>query len=393
MKIWTRGAAAAVWLIVSAGSAGAEGPVLYELPPGWDDRAEGPGRRLTAPASAPGDLLTVALGTGPAAAGGEAAAVLTAWADADLAPSADRSRSPVVRRTEPPFTVLTLTRKVRDPELGDHERLYQLTTDGRATALAKVTARGAATLEAQGRSLLALLASVRPPAAPAPVPAAVRPPEVPRLPVPYGETPDRFPGDPLFLPSGRGRPLPAAGLAEAGPEGLWWTAGAPGTAATLVFFADGTLLRYYRPGGPLLADLAGMKAGPSAEDVGSWSLTKEGLTTRFGAQTRTSPYTAYRDVLGGFFRAGAQVYRPAGFLTAAALAGRWRSGGLAVDLGPDGQAAADPGTLDPSPLRGRWWAEGTLLVVVPEGGGARVVPAYTALPGQLVIGSRVYRKD
>jgi len=300
------------------------------------------------------------------------------------------------------FTVTTMAAQIEDTALGKYNRIYELVSNKTDEVFVAVVSKGDATLADHRDELLKLLASCHPTsqtsttssdaAAPATAPA-----------IPYAETPGKFPGDPQFRPSGKGRTIPTAAIVNGAPQGLWWTyttSGTP-TAYGTIFFPDGLALHYYRPGGPNLADLDGMKANRGADDLGEWSLSKAEIAIHFGTLRNSVAYSVGRDRDGAFFKGGTQLYRPATQLTAKALVGTWEIHGTGeFTFNANGTVQTTTAMIGSihglgyksSTLSGTWFLDGYLLVMSFPDEGARVYPAFEVSGTQIVISSWFYQR-
>jgi len=211
------------------------------------------------------------------------------------------------------------------------------------------------------------------------------------------------PGDPQFRPSGHGKRIPAPAIVNGAPQGLWWTyttTGAP-TAYGTVFFPDGMALHYYRPGGPDLADLEGMKSNHGSGDIGTWSLANNKISIHFGELQRSTAFSVQRDQSGELFKAGSEIYRPATPLTASALAGTWQIHGVGdFTFARDGEVRTTIGMIGSvhgldykdGPIKGTWSLDGYLLTMTFPGEGARVLPVFQVSSTEIVITSRFYTR-
>jgi hypothetical protein len=368
----------------------------YENPGNWQEQAQGDTRVLVAPRPRPGELLLVFLSKQFKVIK-DPASDLDALARQTEKAATSSTHGPQTSTQAHGFTVTTMAAQVEDPALGKHQRIYELVSDQTAEVFVAVIAKGDRTFADHRDELMKILLSCHPTSTTSSEAAA--PPADGAI--PYADTPGKFPGDPLFRPSGKGKAIPTAAIVNGAPQGLWWTyttSGTP-TAYGTIFFPDGMALHYYRPGGPNLADLDGMKANRGADDIGEWSLGNGRIAIHFATLRTSVPYTAGRDRDGPFFKAGTDVYRPATPLTAKAVVGTWEIRGTGeFTFSANGTVQTTTAMIGSiaglgakrSTLNGTWLVDGYLLVMNFPGEGARVYPVFQVSATQIVISSWFY---
>lgn len=373
--------------------------VVYENPGKWPEKNQDRVRILIAPNAKSGELLAIMLSAAVKVTGKPIRDELTGFAVGAESGAKLISRGDVRVKHAGNLTIATMLSKVEDSKAGAHDRIYELVTDGTNNAFAMVLSKGEATLKANQETVAKILLGFRPS-----VTTEVTPGTTSGQ-IPYADTPGKTPPDPLFRPSGKGRPLPAAGLVGGKPQGLWWTytqTGSP-TAYGTVFYPDGMALHYVRLGGPNLADLEGMKANQGAGDIGTWSLENGEIGIHFGELVRRTKYTTGEDSDGKFFKGGTQVYRPAIPLTSKLLVGTWAIHGVgSFTFKGDGTVQTtvgmigsirNIGTYDSNAaITGTWFLDGYLLVMKFPVEGYRVFPAFRATPSMIAISSYFYMR-
>jgi hypothetical protein len=406
-----------------AGTPAQFGGVTYVRPDGWQERTEGQLRALVPPTGRPGQVLMVLIAPS-AAATNDPATELTRLADAAEKGATHHQRGPVQSRKAGPFTLTLMMGTVDQPGIGLHQRIYQLVSDGRRSAFVTALSKGDETFKEQQPALLQLMGSVRPvePGAPgepragagssggglaAPVPPGPAATHAGSAPggsgIPYGVS--RAPVlDPHFLPSGQGREIPAPALTDGRPLGIWWSVHntrspffSSGAIDTTVFLADGTLVHYFRPGGPHLVDLEGMRALGDADFIGRYSVSGGTMTTEIGKNgeyRRSKPLTVRHDAAGTYFLFDGAEYHPAVPLTRQSLVGTWRMGAMGTfTFRPDGTVVTTANMIDASwgrkdtkeVLTGAWVLDGYLLALRFPADGARVYTAFGAGGGSIVV--------
>jgi hypothetical protein len=383
----------------------------YDNPGTWKEQEQADTRVLVAPRPHPGEVLLVVLSQEIKAIKGPAAD-LEALVRMTEKTVTKASHGSVTSTQSGGFTVTMMASQVEDASLGKHNRIYELVSNRTHEVFVAVVAKGDATFADHRDALLQLLASCRPTSGDtgASPPPAATPPTTPAAApspsataIPYADTPGKVPGDPEFRPSGRGKPIPAPAIVNGAPQGLWWTyttTGSP-TAYGTMFFPDGMALHYYRPGGPNLADLDGMKANHGSGDIGTWSLANGAISIHFGELQRSTAFSVHRDSDGTFFKAGTQIYRPAEPLTAKALVGTWEIHGIgAFTFRGDGTVQTTTSMIGSihglnytdGAITGSWFLDGYLLVMSFPGEGVRVLPVFKVSGSQIVITSRFYMR-
>ena len=369
-------------LLLVLGQAGAPvqfNGVSYQRPAGWQERSEGELRALIPPGLRSGRVLMVLIAAARPATG-DPGAELARFADAAEASATHHQRGPVQSQRAGRFTLLVLTSKVDAPGVGVHQRIYQLVTDGSRSAFVTALSKGDETLEAHQSAMLQLMASVRPggagpsseppaaaaagaghepaPARPAPGPVATHVEAAPAgTGIPNG--PSQAPVlDPRFLPSGRGRPIPPPAMVGGRPVGI-----------------DGTLVHFFRPGGPHLVDLEGMRALGDGDFIGRYSVAAGTMTTEIGKggeYRRSKPLTVRQDPAGVSFLFDGDEYHPAIPLTRQSLVGTWKMGARGTFtfradgtvVTPANMIGASWGRADSKEvLTGTWALDGYLLAL------------------------------
>ena len=405
-------------LLLVLGQAGAPvqfNGVSYQRPAGWQERSEGELRALIPPGLRSGRVLMVLIAAARPATG-DPGAELARFADAAEASATHHQRGPVQSQRAGRFTLLVLTSKVDAPGVGVHQRIYQLVTDGSRSAFVTALSKGDETLEAHQSAMLQLMASVRPggagpsseppaaaaagagnepaPARPAPGPAGTG--------IPYG--PSQAPVlDPRFLPSGRGQPIPPPAMVGGRPVGIWWNVHnsrspyfTSGSIYSTVFLPDGTLVHFFRPGGPHLVDLEGMRALGDGDFIGRYSVAAGTMTTEIGKggeYRRSKPLTVRQDPAGVSFLFDGDEYHPAIPLTRQSLVGTWKMGARGTfTFRADGTVVTPANMIEASwgradskeVLTGTWALDGYLLALRFPKDGVRVYPAFGAT-GSMVL--------
>lgn len=397
--------------------------VSYLRPDGWQERTEAELRALVPPRARPGQLLMVMIASARPSTG-DPGAELTRFADAAESGGKSLGRGSIQSQQVSQFTVLMLLSKVDAAGLGPQQRIYQLVTDGRRSAFLTAVARGDETLADNRAAMLQLMASARPagstasgaagaatsarteppPSRPAPATADAQAETVPAgSGIPYG--PSTAPVlDSRFRPSGRGRPIPPPSIADGKPVGLWWNvhnSRSPffisGSIYSSVFLPDGTLVHFFRPGGPHLVDLDGMRSLGDGDDIGRYSVSGGTMTTELGKNgefRRSKPISVRRDPAAGvYFLFDNDEYHPAVPLTRQSLVGTWKMGAMGTfTFRPDGTVVTTANMIEASwgradskeVLTGRWVLDGYLLALHFPKDGDRVYPVFDAA-GSMVL--------
>lgn len=352
----------------------------------WVEKDQPDVRALMAPPGRSGEFAMVMI-TAPRPAGRDSIAQLQAFADEAEKLGRRLERGTIERNAVGPYTMLVMPSKVELPGLGTHTRIYELVTDGQRTVLANGFFRG----EAAGANVVAMmqiLASVRPGATREAPPRGEAPPPPPTggQGIPYG--PSKAPVlDAKFRPSGHGVPIPPATIAGGMPRGLWWNVHAPtGSIYPTVFLADGTVARFYRPGGPMLADLEGMRELGDGPYIGRAHVSGGVLTAAYGEYVVSTPIVVRNSSEGPYFLWNHDEHHPAIPLTREFLVGTWRLGAMGTfTFRPDGTVLTTPPMIEAQwahksgeQLVGTWTLEGYLLALPVPG---RRSPCLLGVPG------------
>lgn len=403
----------ALLALLQTGDAARFQGIGYQLPPHWQAQDQGELRALVAPHAREGQLLVVML-TPPRPAVGDPAAQLEAFGrEAEGKARRLRTGKAEVQRVGA-FTVVTQLARVDQPGVGEQQRIYELVTDGERCALVMAVAKGDETLAANRDALARLLASVRPGPAQSGGGTAASTEEAAVTPVrgaaiPTGPCKGAV-ADKDFAPTGRGTAIPPAALRGDRPVGLWWnvhrSASAAATSGSIyatVFLDDGTVVRFFRPGGPRLVDLECMHAlGEDKGYVGRYAVSGGVLTADYGEFHPASPIKPRRDGEGPYFLWHEEEYHPAVPLTPRYLAGTWRMGAMGtITFRADGTVTTTANIIEASwthksandPVSGTWALDGYLLALQFPGDGHRVYYAFQGLGGQLILRQSVLTRE
>jgi hypothetical protein len=377
----------------------------YELPPRWQVQDQGELRALVAPRARDGQLLVVML-TAPRPAAGDPAAQLEAFGREVEGKARRLQAGKAAVHRAGAFTVVTQLVRIDQPGVGEQQRIYELVTDGKSSALVMAISSGEETLAANRDPLARLLASVRPGPAPMGNGGASPAEEAAVTPAAAGIPTGPCKGavdDKDFAPTGHGVAIPPAALRGDRPVGLWWNVNRTsssfvgfGSIYATVFLEDGTVVRFFRPGGPRLVDLACMHAlGDDKGYVGRYTVSGGVLTTDFGEFRPAKPIRPHRDGEGPYFVWNEGEYHPAVPLTPKYLAGTWKMGAMGtITFRPDGTVATTANVIGASwthqssndPVSGTWTLDGYLLALQFPRDGHRVYYGFQGLGGQLVLG-------
>jgi hypothetical protein len=382
--------------------------VTYVNAAGWAEQNQPEVRTLVAPSSQPGEFAVLMIFAARAASA-DPAADLQAFADQAEHQGRTLMRGGIERKRFGPYTALMMPARAELPSLGQHSRIYELVTDAQTSALVVALYRGEATFAANRATLLQVMASVKPGAGAGvvrgpPVPASAAR-EAPPAPaggtssggIPYADT-KALVFTKGFRPSGRGVPIPRATLASGVPVGLWWNAhvaSASSSIHTTVFLPDRTIVRYFRPGGPALVDLDGMRALGDQPYIGRYEVEGGVMTATYGEYRVSKPITLHSTSEGPFFIWNHEEYHPAMPLSRQAVVGTWRLGAVGTyTFRQDGTVITTPPMIDATfshasikeQLVGTWALDGYLLALQFPVDGARVFYAFHDDQGGLVIG-------
>jgi hypothetical protein len=360
--------------------------VSYQRPAGWTEKDDGKLRLLVAPPAAPGQFLVVTLA--PAGDGSkDPAHDLEALAAKAEAGGKRLSQGSVQLKQAGGLQHAMLLTRVEQGSLGDHERMYELVTDGNTAVLAVAAVKGKETLAKHALALQALLAGLRPAtsasaggasagdgaASPEPSSAAGA-----GSGIPYGPSTAAV-LDHAFRPSGKGVPMPPPAIEDGKPVGLWWNVhiatlgmGPSGAIYPSLFLPDGTFVLFYRPGGPFLADLDGMRAENDAVHIGRYSVSGKELTVEYGTLRRSGPLRIERTPEGPYFVWDNKEYQPVTPLSRSDLVGTFAQGAIdPITFRADGTLVTTPAGIDAQwshndlkeRLEGRWYLDGYLLAL------------------------------
>jgi hypothetical protein len=386
--------------------------VTYVKPAGWAEQNEPEVRLLVAPQSRQGELVVLMIFAAHPATN-DPAAELKAFADQAEQKGRRLSRGGLERKAFGPYQALLMGSKVDLPGVGQHSRIYELVTDGKTTALATAMYRGDASFAANEATLLQTMASVKPGGAQQAQGSAPSPRREAPAPqaasaggggIPYGTTTAPV-SDKAFRPSGRGVPIPPPSLERGVPLGLWWCVYVSKYGESLypkVFLPDGTAVDFFRPGGPSLVDLDGMRARGEAGYIGRYEVSGGVLTTTFGKSRVSKPLVAHSTAEGPYFVWDSSEYQPAIALSRQALLGTWRRGAQGTyTFRADGTVVTTPAMIDAQwthknnheQLIGTWALDGYLLALQFPVDGARVYYAFRSTKGGLIINQSLLTRE
>lgn len=343
--------------------------VRYAVPAGWSEKRQETMSIVFVPNAKPGETLAVVVFPASNDTGTDRQAILST-----LIQSIEKGHKVIqpaefTKKTRGDLTIYLATSQVED-ETGKGDRLYELISDGKKLAFVVASVNGDQFVKDHRAELVSLLESVRPSKAESPTgPQRIR----------IGATPGQYPGSPGWLPSGKGVPFPAPSVVDGHPVGMWWTQSLDlknrTVAYATIFFPDGTLARFYRPGGPQTADLDGQRAEPGENNVGSWHVSDGQITLNVSGRSETKKLTFKDGPDGTTMSIGGAAYHKALPLTQKLLIGTWQVPGsseytfkadgtyqFANSIG-DGVSYAAGSTST-----GKWTLDGYLLALEPNNG-------------------------
>jgi hypothetical protein len=216
--------------------------------------------------------------------------------------------------------------------------------------------------------------------------------------MPTGETPNLYPGNPGWLPSGRGVRIPEARVVDGKPEGLWWHWQLAGeskmNAGLILFLADGTRASEPRPGSGRLFDLEGHRAQRGHTGLGTFEVSGGTLIQRYDGYTATDPFEETSEG----FSLGPAKHMPLAPPREAALVGTWTTpGGKFIFRGDhtyeSGLIAMDSTYTLAASSTGTWLLDGYLIRIQPVSGAWWITTIGATGDDFIVLGSTIYRRQ
>lgn len=383
--------------------------VRFAVPAGWA-AADRDGLRVVAPTNLATGELMVAMIAGVQAASGTPDAQLAALAATYNAGATVGASSASALTDLGKAGKLYLQQfQVTAPDLGEHRRILAILVRGSQRAVVLVVFSNDAVLAKHGAGMTALLKSlaidpraVVQPAPPAP-PAAAPPAAAPVATgghLATGDTPDRYPGSPGWMPSGRGVAIPVTKLVGGRPQGLWWRYHVNGSAMApllMAFLPDGTYVVHPRPGSGQLLDIAQQRKQPGSNGVGTFTIADGRYTHVVDGYTTTDTFKAGTDKNGEWFEVGAGRHYPLVPATPAFLVGTWTGGGNRLVFRADGtyeygHITNNAEVTIAAGARGTFQLDGYLLALRPT-----QYDPYTSVAGRsgtlLVVGMTTYSRQ
>lgn len=212
---------------------------------------------------------------------------------------------------------------------------------------------------------------------------------------PTGDTPGYFPGMPEWRPSGRGVSLPATGIVNGRPQGLWYksdTLSSMPSATRYVFFPDGTYLTNPRWGGGHIIDIQAQRQ-ITPTSTGTYTIANGKLSTQTsGFKSRADAFSHGKDQYGFFFKQGAAIYRELRAPSTKTLVGKWRAMSTQYVFRADGtfefgQVTSGNDWIAGSNWGGTYFIDGHLVVMQYTGRHTTVVPIGIVSDKQILIGT------
>jgi hypothetical protein len=400
-------------------AASALGDSSYLNPAGWADQHREGTHTLIPPVVRQGEFLALLI-FAPRPASSNPSADLMAFADQAEQQGRRLERGGIERRRVGQATLYFMAARADLPGLGPHSRIYEIVTEGTRSVLATAVYRGDATFTANEATLRKIMTSVRPGAEALAQQAA--PPENVQTGggIPYGPS-KALVTDKDFRPSGHGVTIPPAALNNGVPVGLWWNvhistnlsgatswnspfvrAAGGGSIYSTVFLTDGTVVRFFRPGGPNLVDIQGMRALGDSPYIGDYSVSSGVMTAAYGEFRISKPIKVGGSSEQPYFVWNAEEYHPASPLTPHFLLGTWRWGASGtIAFRADGTVVTTPPVIDAQwthtsntePLVGTWVLDGYLLALRFPTDGSRVYVVFRDNNGGLVVNQSLLSRE
>ncbi len=372
--------------------------VRYTLPSGWSAVDEDGVRILSPNDQKAGEMMKARILGVQAAAGApeEQIAELAASINADAKVISTSKLESTDRGDAGKFYIVSFD--VESLAIGAHTRMLAILVRDKQRAVLLLLFTDNAVLRKHAEGLQELLKSIEidPKAATTPLAKPSKPPAATAGTgehLPTGDTPDRFPGSPEWLPSGRGVAIPVARVVQGSPQGLWWhyqVRGKETIASTTIFLEDGTRATNPRPGSGELFDVEGQRKQRGNTGVGTFSVKDGEITQTADGFTRTEAFKSGKGEDGEWIEIGAGRHYALEPATAKGLLGKWQGGGQRYIFRADGTFVT--GTDENAGAHGTWQLDGYLFAICPSDR-----PRWISLLGRtgkfIVIGSTVYARE
>lgn len=391
-------------VLVSSASADVSKGARYSVPSGWA-AADSDGVRILAPTDKKGgELLVLVLGV-EAASGtpDEQLAALQAQLTTDVKVNWTTKVHVTDRGTA--GTLYMKNMEVVSTDMGVHGRMMAILVRGDQRAALLFVFSNPATWEKHAAGVQALLKSVSIDAkavASKPAAPAVAAPTTKRGDhLPTGDTPDRYPGSPGWLPSGRGARIPAPRVTKGSPLGLWWRYQATSSnqmgPLLMVFLADGTMATNPRPGSGTQVDLEQQRKQRGHTGVGTFGVKSGKITTSIDGYSQTDTFKSGTAKGEEWFEIGAGRHYPLALATAKSLVGTWKGAGQRYVFRADGTFESGHITNNAEMTvtqsgGGTWQLDGYLLGFTLAD-GLQYISVVGATGGFLLIGTVVYTRQ